>query len=198
MSGSELLNESNILLSVAEGDTQAFRLLFDHYRPKIYSYALHLTESSSHADEVVQEVFLKLWTNRQSLRQVESFNGWLYAVARHCIFDAFKKTAKEARAMKEIGEAGAVASNNVDDLILERENEQLLQKALSMLSPQQQTIYYLSRHRGMKHEEIAKELSISKNTVKVHMVNALKAIREYVSKNPDYMWIIFCFFLTRR
>jgi RNA polymerase sigma-70 factor (family 1) len=137
------------------------------------------------ADEVVQEVFLKLWLNRKSLAQVNNFNAWLHTIARNNVFDTVKKAAREAQMLKNIGAIRPSASNNVDTFVFDKENEALLHQALEQLSPQQRQVFNLSRNQGMKYDEIAIELNISRNTVKTHLSNALHTIREHLNIKSD-------------
>lgn len=186
-----LSNENELLAQVAKGDDKAFGPLFHHYRPKIYSYAYHLFGNAGLADELVQEVFLKVWVNRHKLSEVLHFEGWLFVVARNMVFDALKQQAKEANVRKEMAELPTQDLNVVDNQILNKENEQRLQDALERLSPQQKLIFTLSRHQGMKHEEIAMHLNISRNTVKTHLVHALRTLRDTLQFQSDGLLSLF-------
>ena len=180
-----LSDENDLLARVAQGDEKAFGPLFHHYRPKIYSYAFHLFGNAGLADELVQEVFLKVWVNRQKLSEVIQFEPWLFIVARNMIFDTLKQLAKEASARKQMAAIPPTDINFVEETLLTKENEQRLQDAIERLSPQQKLIFTLSRHQGMKHEEIATHLNISRNTVKTHLVHALKTLRTTLQYHSD-------------
>ncbi len=194
MQEEQVHTEQALLVQVANGDETAFRQLYDHYRKKLYAYAFQITESALLADEVVQEVFLKLWVHRQKLLEVKHFNSWLYTIARNHLLDALKKTARETLARKELVRTIPAAINNADDRILFQENEKLLQQALNQLSTQQQLIYHLSRNQGMKYDEIASELNIAPNTVKVHIVNALRSIRKYIRYHSVSVFLLCSYF----
>jgi len=178
-----LPNEKAWLLQTAEGNEKAFREIFDAYRQRIYSFALHLTEDSSLADEIVQEVFLRVWLHRQKLPDVIHFNAWLHTIARNQVFDALKAIARERTMSASMPVQAAV--NNIDQTIADKEYEQLLQEAIGQLSGRQQLIYHLSRDTGIQHAEIAGRLNISRNTVKTHLVHALRSIRKYLQYHSD-------------
>ncbi|MBO9635423.1 MAG: RNA polymerase sigma-70 factor [Chitinophagaceae bacterium] len=194
MQSTFLHNEKGLLVQVANSDEEAFRLLYDHYRQKIYAYACHLTASTNLADEVVQEVFLKVWLNRHKLPAVSNFNAWLYTITRNQLFDALKRSAKEANNRQTLLRDIPGTINNADEMVLDKENHKLLQQALSRLSSQQQIIYHLSRNQGMKYDEIARQLQIAPNTVKVHIVNALRTIREYIRFHTVHLFLL-CWWL---
>ena len=88
-----LYDEKTLLLQVAEADEKAFRQLYDRYRKKIASFVYLLTESPEMADEIVQEVFVKIWINRDKLQDVHHFNGWIHTITRNFVTDALKKMA---------------------------------------------------------------------------------------------------------
>ncbi|MBS1664324.1 MAG: RNA polymerase sigma-70 factor [Bacteroidetes bacterium] len=189
-------NENNLLARIAEGDEKAFGVLFHHYRERIYSYAYHLSGNNAQADELVQDVFLKVWLNREKIPHVLRFDSWLFTIARNQIFDLLKNMAKEASLRRQIAELLSVSDNPVEDHILSRENEEQLQRALDQLSPRQKLIFTLSRNQGMKHEEIASRLHISRHTVKTHLVQALKTLRDTLHFQSDRL-LIFIFLFTQ-
>ncbi len=188
-----LSNETDLLVRVAEGNEKAFGILFHHYRERIYSYALHLFGSSNLADELVQDVFLKVWLSRDKVRHVLRFDSWLFIIARNQVFDTLKLLAKEDSARKQMASLLDQDTDTVEDQLLTKENELRLQEALSRLSPQQKLIFTLSRHQGMKHEEIASRLNISRNTVKTHLVHALKTLRGILHFHADTLLPILLF-----
>lgn len=184
------ISDQTLLAGIAAGNEAAFRHLFDRYRARIYTYALRLSENTSMADEVVQDVFLKVWLKRKTLSEVENFSAWLHAIARNRMFDMMKLQARE---MKTRETAPLEEDpNNAELSLLEKEQQLLLKDALAKLSPRQQLIYNLSRNQGMKHEEIAHTLNISRNTVKTHLVHALRVIRDHISPYINAIVIGIC------
>lgn len=184
-----LSNETDLLVRVAEGDEKAFGTIFHHYRSRIYSYAFHLSGSSGQSDELVQEVFLKVWLNRDKIPHVLRFDNWLFTIARNQIFDMLKGMAKELTARRQMAELldPDNTGNSIDDRILSKENEVRLRQALDRLSPRQKLIFTLSRHQGLKHEEIASRLHISRHTVKTHLVHALRTLRSVLHFHSEIL-----------
>jgi RNA polymerase sigma-70 factor (ECF subfamily) len=191
-----LTNENELLARVAEGDERAFGVVFHHYRRKIYSYAFHLSGDSAQADELVQEVFLKVWLHRDKIPHVLRFDNYLFTIARNQVLDMLKKMAKEAEFRKQIVGLLDPEANPVEDQLLSRENELRLQQALDQLPPRQRLIFTLSRHQGMKHDEIADQLQISRHTVKTHLVQALKTLRSVLQFPADGMLPVLLLFLA--
>lgn len=192
MEPTSLYNEKDLLRQVAAGDEKAFRAIYDQYRKKIASFAFLLTQSEDITDEIVQQVFVKLWTNRGKLKEVAQFNAWLHTITRNLVVDGIRKAAREAEVRAAwVGNALADA-NFADHIIFSREHEKLLQEAVGRLTPQQREIYRLSREQGLKHDEIAARLGISALTVKNHLVHAMRSIREHFRLHVDLLVIVAC------
>lgn len=178
---------------MAEGDEGAFRQVYYLYRKRIASFAYLLTESAFMTDEIVQEVFVKLWLHRAKLADVSNFNAWLHTVTRNLVSDAMKKIAREEKARAAWSEHNPLQDNYADEIIFARENDRLLREAIQQLTPQQQQIYRMSREQGLKHEEIALHLGISSMTVKNHLVNAMRTIRQYFKQHARFIVLVALF-----
>lgn len=174
-----LYNEKDLLLRVAEGDEIAFKNLYNHYRKKIYAMGLFLTKSESMAQELVQDVFLKIWEKRQQLQQVDYFNSWLRTIARNTAINYMRAMAIERLNIHRIA---TPQSNNcfTENDAADREYALLLQTAVNQLPPQQQKVYMLHRQQGLSHEAVAQQLNISVFTSKKYMKLALRFIRKFL------------------
>ena len=182
--------EKTLLQKIAEGDEQSFRVIYDHYRPNIYKYALRLTESEIAAEEILQEIFIKVWLKRSSLAELDLFSYWLFRVSRNTIFDSFRKLERQKAGTAKLAVITPASVNDADTWLLDKENDVWLRDALDRLTPSQKQVYLLSRQQGMKPEEIAEELKISVGTAKKHLVNSLQGLRAYIEKHNAIMLII--------
>lgn len=180
-------NEKELLSRIAAGDETAFRTIYDTYRRKIYAYTLRLTESEAIADDIIQDVFMKVWLNRKSLPTILNFNAWLHTIARNHIMDVMKVLAKARLLHQQWAQVSTANGNNVEETLADKENQRLLQQALNRLSPQQLLIYQLTRQQGSRHADIASQLNISRHTVKTHLVHALRSIRNYLQFHSDHV-----------
>jgi RNA polymerase sigma-70 factor (family 1) len=169
-------DEKKVLELLAQGSEHAFTQVFDQYRPRIYRSALKFLKSQELAEEIVQEVFLKVWRRRGDLAGINNFNAYLLAMGRNLIFDSIKKVAQEAVANREFA-YGRVHENGTEKMMLESQYEELLNKAVEQLPPQQKQIFKLAKVEGLSHEAIAEQLNLSRLTVKTHMAKALQFLR---------------------
>ncbi len=185
-------SEQELFYLIHQDNEQAFTELMDRYWNRIYSQAIVYLKEAHKAQDLVQEVFLTLWKDRKKLITVESPADYLYIIARNKIFN-------EARRRIMLPLADDVAQfyrekQQLPDLQTEaKETQQLLQQAIHLLPPQRKKVFELSRQQGYTYDEIATELGISRETVKVHMVKALAYLRRYMGYHLTFL-ILFKFF----
>lgn len=178
-----------LLAEIALGNEVAFGRLFDYYKHKIYSYAHHFSHSDTIAEEVTQEVFLKVWMNRTTLNGINDLDAWLSVITRNACFNQLRKLAQERKLKTAVAAKSELADDDTVQYVLYKDRLQQLQLAMQQLTPQQRMIFRLNREQGMKNEEISRQLNLSPNTVKTHMVSALRKIRDFFEAHPG------CFFL---
>ena len=179
MSNGTLYNEKELLALIAEGDESAFAKLFEYYRNRIYSIAFKLTNSTSIAEEIVQDVFLKIWLKRADLIEIQNFNAYLFIVTRNDVYRVLKQIARNYKIVLITDEDQSAAHNDTADLVMEKEYNLLLQRAIDRLSNQQKQVYKLMKDQGLKREEVADLLHLQPETVKFHLAQAMKNIRAF-------------------
>ena len=182
-----------LLKEAASGSEKAFSELFHCYRNKVYSVALKLTRSEFLAEEVVQDVFLKLWVKRESLADIQDFEDYLFIMTRNHVFSAMKRVARQQQLVDDLQLEMPSAENTTYNRIMDQEIEEILKQAVDLLPAQQKQIYLLSKEQELKREEIAKMLRISSETVKTHLARALRHIRAYSKLKLELTvsWLVF-------
>lgn len=169
-----------LLEQIAEGDEAAFRDLFDSYKQKVFAYAMHFTHSTESSEEIVQDIFLKIWLKREHLTETNNFEAYLYTVTRNLCFDYLKKLANDYALKRALVRHTVQTEQDPENIYQFRHYESLVRQAVNQLPPQQKKIYTLSLYEGQKQEEIAESLHISKNTVKVHLAKARATVRSFL------------------
>lgn len=157
-------NEHELLLAVADGDEAAFRQLYDRYWNQVFSFAMNYLKMSGWAEDMLQEVFAKIWQKRDSLREVRSFADFLFIVTRNEVITALRQKARKEEVYQQyIKDHEQKAVLNVQHFTTDI--EKIVTACLSQLNPQQQLIFKLSRENGLTLDEIATQLGVSKKTV---------------------------------
>src|SRR5665647_3889770 len=165
---------------IAEGDKDAFRLIFDLYKEPFYSAAYKLTRSSYIAEEIVQEAFIILWTKSSQVAAADKPANYLFTILYNCIYGHFKKLAAEKHMMQLVlQDVIAWEEPATEGLLQAKENKELLDAVIRQLPSRQQMVYKLSKQQGLSRFEIATYMCISPNSVRNHLYDAVKSIRLY-------------------
>ncbi|HWB92503.1 MAG TPA: RNA polymerase sigma-70 factor [Puia sp.] len=185
-----------LLQQIAERDEIAFRTLFDIYKDRLYHYIHGMIKSREAAEEIVMDVFLKIWLGKELVNQIENFDAFLFRVAYNKSIDFLRSAARDRGLRDLLWEEMQLAGGlNADSPILTREYEVKLREAIQQLTPQRRLVYEMSREKGLSHLNIARKLQLSKHTVSNHIVEAQRFIRSYLIRHMDLalLMVIFIF-----
>lgn len=183
--------EATLLALLAEDNEYAFQLLFDRHRNRIYRIAMLYVKSPALAEDIVQDVFLKLWFQRKNLTALSSLESWIYTVAKNLTINSLKKLTHEWTAKEKWTQDNIQFENTTDHKIRKAQYKKLLQIAIEKLPAQQQKVYFLAKEKGLSYETIASQLSLSPLTVKTHMSRALASIRVFLRKHDIDFLLLF-------
>ena len=194
MKQASLHNELDLIRLVAQGNEQAFRKIFDYHKNKLYNYVLRITDNEEIAEEIVMDAFLKIWSNRAELIGIDRFDSYLYTLVRNQAFNAIKRMAHESAIIKELSLRNTEYQDFTEETVIYNDYQHLLNNAVNQLPPQQKLVYILSRDEGLKYDEIATRMSLSKNTVKAHLKKAVSTLRIVFTNYMVFIiWVYFPF-----
>ena len=176
-------DEKSLLLAMAEGDEGAFERIYQHYQSNIYNYVLKVVKSRQLAEDLQQEIFVKIWERRASLPKVRSFDSFLFTVARNHTIDAMRSVTRLNIVLADVLKHFTETDSN--DVILHRDYDRFIQKVLQLIPARAKEIYRKCKEEGKTYEEVATELGISGNAVKRHMVNTIKTLQDAAGKDLD-------------
>ncbi len=186
--------EEGILLSrIAAGDQDAFEQIYHRYAGHIYGVAYAYFKSTPHAEEIVQDVFLKLWSNRSALDAVKSPANYIFVIARNIILNQLRKNSRESGFRENLFRYFDQHSHAPDQTINYKETLGHLERAMTQLPPQQKNIYRLVYMEGLKLEEVSTKLGLSRNTVRNHLSKAVKTVRSFVRHSIENYILIAIF-----
>lgn len=182
----EINREAEYMEKLGQGDHKSFDALFVLYHPRVKNFLLGFVKDEEEACDMAQDIFFKVWTNRESISKVASLKAYLYRMARNMVYDYFEHNlVKESYEQKLQS-----SSNDYSDLIEEdfyaRELSILIDIAIEQMPEQRQRIFKMSRKDGLSNEEISQKLEINKRTVENHITQALADLRE-ILKNTSLL-----------
>lgn len=190
-------DEKELLRRISGGDEGAFTVLFDAYKDRIYTIALRLTGLPTVAEEIVQDIFLRIWLKRETMRVVEHFRAYLFTATRNEVFNTLKRLARHRQLTGELAGSGPSGTSDTDNLLLDKEYQAILRQAVGQLPPQQREVYRLMKEQGLQRDRVAEQLGISPETVKVHLAQAMRSIRAFCVARLD-LYIALVLFETIR
>ena len=198
MSAEKIYNERLLLQQIAKRDEQAFKALFDLYKDRLFLYINGIIKSKEVSEEIVMDVFMKIWLGKEIVNQIENFDAFLFRVAYNKSIDFLRSAARDPQlrdlVWHEIQVAGGM---HADQQVITREYEKKLREAVGQLSPQRRLVYQMSREKGFSHHDIARQLQLSKHTVSNHIVESQRFIRSYLIRHLDIAVLLFTFLLGR-
>ncbi|SHL13385.1 RNA polymerase sigma-70 factor, ECF subfamily [Chitinophaga jiangningensis] len=178
MSVTTTYDEASVLQQIAAGDESAFSAFFHHWQPYLATHIYRITESAHLAEEVVQDVFMKIWMTRETLSSVTYIKAYLLTLSRNEALNALKSMMRRL--------SHEATTENLPPFEAEEPEQHrafqltLIDEAIDQLPARQKEVFLLHRHQRLTYAEIAEKLNIGKESVKTHLQLATKAITSHV------------------
>ncbi|HEX8548242.1 MAG TPA: RNA polymerase sigma-70 factor [Cytophagaceae bacterium] len=190
----EKFKEKDFLLGLREGDLKTYELFFKYFSSELYSFSLKFVKAKDVAEEVVHDVFIKIWQSRETIQIQSSLRSYLYTAVKNQSLDYIKKELKFAHSA--IDNAANIEGDSAQEHAMEYiELQNTLKISLDSLPERCRLIFNMSREDGLTYRQIAESLNISVKTVETQMGIALKKIRDYVGAHWEQFVIIYFFLI---
>jgi len=174
MSGQPL---SQLLASLIKGNRAAFKAVFELYEKRLYYFIHSITKSDYATEEILQEVFIKIWTKKETIDLEYSFDAFLFTIAKNSTYNYLRSIANQESLKKEYWKNISFLNEETENTILLGEYEDIVNDILQQIPTQKRSIFVLSKQQGKSNEEIANLLGITQKTVKNHLWKTLQIIR---------------------
>ena len=171
---------TTIIKRLSEGDQRAYRVVFEHYYPRVWEFIRRIVKSESLAEDIAQDIFVKIWERREMFGvEVHSFSNYLYVMSRNAAINALRHSDRIA----PLAEDAIFSTDNhsVEEDYYAREKELIIRLTVCRMPEQRRKIFEMSRYMGMDNQTIAHTLNISKKTVENHLTLALKTLRSVIT-----------------
>lgn len=185
-----------LMRRMAQSDQHAFTELYIRHHQGVYNFLLSIVKVPEVAEDLLQDIFLKVWEGRKQFHITNSFQSYLYQAARNKAIDVLRRIAKDPLLEDEIRHR---LSTGVYKLTYQdqdwRQYQQLLGQALDTLPPQRKLAFLLVRHEGKRYDEAARIMGISRNTLKQHLSLAVASIRKFLLEKGEIIFALPVYFI---
>jgi RNA polymerase sigma-70 factor (family 1) len=183
MSTLRKVSDDELLPLLRESDAAAFREIYERYHSPLYNFLHKFLKSPQLSEDITQEIFIKIWDNRETLPQLLSIQTYLFTIGRNHAFNFLKRAGVDQRAKGEILKHYSTAGNSLENSIHARDYQRYLTQLLGNLTPQSREVFRMCRQEGKSYDETAELLGISRNTVKKHMVRSMRVLSDSVERD---------------
>jgi RNA polymerase sigma-70 factor (ECF subfamily) len=184
-------SEEELVLKLKNGSQTAFSSLYAMHVKRVYAFALKILKSPALAEDIVQEVFVRLWETGPQLNPKLSLQGYLFTIARNLSLNVIRKAARETIITDEIAGHAMDKSENGLAFAQHMQTKEFVSRAVQLLPPQRKKIYELCHGDGYTYKQAAEKLGIKDATVNSQMVKAIRSIKEYLIRNGALITLFF-------
>jgi len=171
-----------MLTQLKKGDRNILKKIYQLYFKKIFSISLYYTHDKDLASDIVQEVFIKIWRNREHISETLPIEQQLFVITKNIIFDYYKRKVIEEKALLKYKELITLPVENYDEEIKQSRIKRL-HIWVSKLPKQQQVVFKMHKFEGLTYQEISDSLNISINTVSSHIASSMRFLKKNLVKN---------------
>jgi RNA polymerase sigma factor (sigma-70 family) len=172
------LSDQELMKLVQAGDLSPAGEIFDRYSARIYNFTFRFLKSSQAAEDATQEVFLKMLKHAQQFHGDAKLSTWLFSIAANLCRDYLRKSDNKAKEPEETLISLPALTDSPELTLEKREDEQRVQRALGLLTPEQREAILLSRYQGLSYAEIAQIAGCSEGAVKTRVFRAMETLKK--------------------
>lgn len=188
-------DEKILVTKLLDGHEQAFNELYKKYRVKIYRRVFGFMKSHEIAEEILQDVFVKVWINRRTLNPNQSFSAFIHTIAKNTVYDYLRKVVSDENKVSQfIKNLDLFEKPEVEDRIAYQEIQYHLNNILGKMPKRCREVYVLCKVEGRSHEEVSKLLNLSKSTINNQIIKGSRIVK--ANWNPDYLTFLIFFIFT--
>lgn len=184
--GTVLKEELLLLQEAAVGSRAAYTSLYTFYLPKLYKYIYPFVRfSKEDTEEILHDMFMKIWERKEELSKIKSFNSYLYSMARNRLINLHEHSKVKQKAIDYIVNHTDPTVNGADNNYIYAQYEEVIKKAIDTLPPKRKRVFEMSAYEELSQDQIANELNISKSMVKKQLYSATRHVKEYLRLHTD-------------
>lgn len=170
--------EIQLLIALKSGDRSAFEKIYQTYSPRIFLNILKMVKSAEDAQEILQDVFIKVWEKRDLIDPEQAFKAYLFQISRFTVYNFIRKVNLDRKLKAYLSQEHSELYTHIEEAIAYRESDRFILDAIEELPTQRKHIYKLCKLEGKSYAEVSNLLGISASTINDHIVKATKFLKE--------------------
>jgi RNA polymerase sigma-70 factor (family 1) len=190
----KLTDEQALLQRTAEGSREAFEVLYSHYYPGLYRFIFFIIDSHEDTEEIIQDVFLKVWLKKETLIAIRSFDNYLFRMAKNRVFDVTRQSRNRLKLSRQLGQSMQEGADSTYNALLFQEYHDIAQEAINLLSPRKKQIFLMNARDELTAQEIADMIGITRMAVKKQLFEAIHFIKDHLRRNAGWLLALLLFF----
>ncbi|WP_316788990.1 RNA polymerase sigma factor [Pedobacter frigoris] len=192
------IDQVDLLNRLRDSDEAAFTELYKTYSLQMYANTLKMVKDEQVAEELVQELFTKIWQKRETIEVEVDFKSYLHKIGQNLVYDFFRKLQRDERMYERFKAVATEHYSHIEESLHLKQSEAVLEIALSKLSVQQRKVYQLCKIDGFTYKQTAERMGISPHTVKEYLTKANQIVKQYLLDNLDISMTILLFMFLRK
>lgn len=163
-------------------DKSAVDKLFNYYYPRLYHFSKSILKIETEIDDILQEVFVKIWLNRHKISNAETFNSYIFTIAKNEVLNLIRSNVRNQTFREELFRQSVAEEYQLQNQLEFNEIKNGIDKIVASLPEKRQQVFNLSRNEGLSNKEIAQQLNISEKTIEDHITHAIKHIKIHLKE----------------
>lgn len=188
-------NERDLLERMRNGDVYAFHKIYDRYKGVLARRVLLLLKADELVQDVLQDLFLKVWEHRSTIDPDRSFRAYLFRIISNQVTDIFRKVHREIVLQEQLLRENPDSYYHIEEEVISKENIRLIRDALLKLPERQREIFVLHKLDGKSYKEISEELGIEPATINQHIYRAMQNLNRLVNPKLPFITLLLSVFL---
>lgn len=187
---SQRSTDAELIFSLKAGDSSAFSILYNRHKQSLAANLLKLLKSEELTFDLLQDLFLKVWENRNQINPEKSFGGYLFTIAENMVADYYRRAARDTKMQLAIMQSTTEIYSYIEENLLFRENSALLREAVALMPTQRRKVFTLCKLEGKSYKEIEEIMGINAKTINSHLFQAGKFLKAYFNDHSRLITIV--------
>lgn len=183
-----------LLKRLSDDNKDALEEIFNYYYPRLYHFSKSFIKLEEGIDDILQEVFIRIWQNRKNIRKTETFQSYIFTITRNLLLNELRSRLSVEKTKEKIYKKSVAQEFLLSEHIEYQELKEKITMIVLELPERQREVFILSRVEGLSHKEIAQKLDIAEKTVEYHISQAISALKKKLKELGLLGVLYFCFF----